>query len=250
MITTHAPALTSALNAVAGYWSGAHPAEYLEQEERLKLLEALIVRIESERSDASPLAAPALQDPDPRIASSAALAYITLSPPVDGDVTAAARVLVECVKLGRAESPGGVFAGILAVGDRRIVRYLFTERGALRREDIPHFAKTKTGFVHAASVEFWIDWLDTLPGDLQDLFFGRVAAGLVNERMDAVLPFVDDIERVYPAWLAPEMPIRVLRSWTLSAYAQHIAPRLRAIREKEEEPRVMDDVMWEWGVYP
>jgi hypothetical protein len=248
MITAYAPDLSRALAAEADPWSNRRPPAHLSPEERLRVLEDWINRIEAAETDPSPLVAPALQDPAPTVASSAALAYVTLSPPRGDDLAAAARVLIECLELGRARSPGGVFAGLVAVGDRRILRTVFEERGVLRRWDMSDLAQTKTRFLHAASIEFWMDWLDTLPGDETDPFFGTVAAALVNERLQALLPFVDDIERVYPAWLAPDEPVRVVQHWTLNEYVKQIAPRLRAIHAREEEPRVMDDVLMEWGV--
>jgi hypothetical protein len=111
--------------------------------------------------------------------------------------------------------------------------------------------KCSTGFIHSATVDFYLDWLEGMEGVDQDGAFGVVASGLVllkkKSRMDQVAtgyrPF--PVQGVTPEqWKSSVKPI------PLAAYVQRISRRMYALERSEPPPRVMPHVLTEWGLKP
>src|SRR5262245_11418648 len=99
------------------------------------------------------------------------------------------RGIIDLIKDGHLAKPGAAFGGLLNLGDRRVVRLLLPLRDELERKAVNDVAKANSGVIHAAAVEFYLDWLETIGNDNDDLF-GAVASGLMLHRRVAQMGFV------------------------------------------------------------
>jgi hypothetical protein len=244
------PGGTEDVRSVAPWpWIDAETIEQTPVGARVQGLNLLVERLERTEADPDPLIYPALRDPSLTVASSAALDYVVLSTPPQNDVTAAPRQLLTLAQERGAANFGAVFGGLVATGDRRILAHLFLQRHLVETQEArTQMVGCQTGFPLAPVIDFWLDWLGTLPGDFDDREFGTIAAAVSRERINARIPFVAETQRIYPAWLDSDNPIRILEQWTFEEFAERIEPRLRALWEKEEEPKAMDDVLRVWGL--
>lgn len=153
------------------------------------------------------------------------------------------------MRSGQLENLGAVFGGLLCLGDRRAHPYLLEVRPMLAPEDVDQVVRTFTGFLSAATVEFYLDWMEECRRDFNDRLFGALAAGLVNQVSRAQQPYVMTGERDLPPGRLPREVAERREAWVpLEDYAQQIAPRLLALDAAEPEPKVMPDVLEAWGI--
>lgn len=221
-------------------------------DERLALLEHVTEAVERRAASGNALMPFLIVDPEHRIVSTAALNLAVLTP---GDDPLAGprevlRIAVEDVMDVQQDTRTSILAGLILLGDRRVM-------GLLGRcwelVDAPHrhaLAKAKSGFVYAAVVDFYLDWLDACLESGDEGLFGNVAAQLATMPMQpASGGRVIEIERIMPAWDAPDgIPVRHLQSWSFADYARLIEPRLRDLLARESEPKVLPHVMRIWGL--
>lgn len=99
------------------------------------------------------------------------------------------------------------------------------------------------------AVEFMLRWLESLDDVGDEGEFGTVAGALARMPHDAMDGKVRDVVRAFPV-NDPDAgeAVRVVQEWTIPEFGQVIEPRLRAIREREHEPRLLDGVMQHWGI--
>ena len=104
------------------------------------------------------------------------------------------------------------------------------------------------GFIHAATTEFQIDWLEGMQGNARDLF-GVVVSGLMLSRKGMKAPLVMTGERPFPAnSVAPEQHRRMARFVPIEEFTERVAPRLRELARTEPPPKVMPDVLEAWAI--
>jgi hypothetical protein len=78
--------------------------------------------------------------------------------------------------------------------------------------------------------------------------FSLCASALVNLRTAASSDIVVDAFRRYPS--RGSGSVQPIRQWTMSSYADHIAPRLFELEAEECTPKIMDQVLIAWGLKP
>jgi hypothetical protein len=187
-----------------------------------------------------------LLEPEAHIVAMASLDMAVLSPIEDGDPLTGPKHLLEIFRDGGAKNRAGIFAGLLLLGDRRVTRLLGDARDELTRDELRTVAESHSGCVWAAVVEFWLDWLEGLPGDIEDWRFGLVAWALA--RLAAVMqtPEVLDGERVFPVTASLAEPIRLRRRLPFREFAQPVLRRLCTVERREPEPKVLPLVIEAW----
>jgi hypothetical protein len=126
---------------------------------------------------------------------------------------------------------------------------LWDARDELEVGELHRVSFTRSGTLYAASISFWLDFLEELDGDEADSRFGAAASALYRAPTEAPDRKVIDIRRDFPLQYSAR-PIELLKAWTLEDYAAIIAPRLRAIEAREPEPKVMPKVLDAWGIHP
>ncbi len=115
----------------------------------------------------------------------------------------------------------------------------------LSAEERQRLTHAYSGFVYAGIVSFYLDWLE----DADEETFGLVAAALTNMPLTAAAPKVLDIERVFPATASAGGPsVRILGEWSFKEYGRVLEPRFRDLLRRENEPKVLPQVMAAWGI--
>jgi hypothetical protein len=190
-----------------------------------------------------------------RIVSSAVIDYVSLRPLTENDEMSGPRDIIGMLKSGFLKNSGAAFGALLHLGDQRVCKLLWSLRDDLSEDEIRTAVTCTTGFLYASSVEFEIDWMEAMDGDIKDGIFGLVASGLAlqfkNNKFDMVLTGL----RKFPAKKNPteaeKEHIRdIAKPVSVSEYTKRIAPRLYALERTEPPPRVMPQVLSVWGLQP
>jgi hypothetical protein len=160
---------------------------------------------------------------------------------------------VTLLRNGAPESPGGVFGGLVSLGDERFRPDLDDLKLHLSARDVQAAARCESGCATDAQIRFWLDWAEELmplAGDADtDHKIGSVASALALIRKRAVSGSVIRAERLFPAHHY-DSPVKILESWGFEEYARLIAPRLYALEDDEPPPKVFSTVLEFWGLPP
>ncbi len=186
-----------------------------------------------------------MAEPETHIASMATLDTAVLTPLQNGDPLTGPRRMIDVFRSRAPKNRAAVFAGLLLLGDARVDALLREVRDDLAEDELGTVSRAHSGFVFAATVEFWLAWLEELPGNADDFRFGCVAAALANIGDSAHAPEVFDGERVFPV-RDEEEPIVLKRRWPFDKYARGVARRLRAVARRELEPKILWRVILSW----
>jgi hypothetical protein len=196
-------------------------------------------------------------DPDRQISAKAVVDYVSTAAPFDGDPLSRVKEMIGFMADGDVENRGGVFGGLLYVGDARVCSLLLPLRDRLTRAEILDATLCCTGLLHASSVEFLLGWLEDMQADQRDTLFAPVAAGLGLLRKTMREPFVSTGERAFPITsVSAEGQDRMARKVSVEEYTERIAPRLRTlawmepVSKVDPDLKVMPDVLAFWGVAP
>lgn len=187
-------------------------------------------------------------EPDVGIVSTAALHAAPLWPCPPDDPLLGVRELVgharDFIESGDERRAVACFAGLLLLGDRRVVEAvgpIWRELSApARRSLIPLINRP-----WAALIEWMLWWMAEADGDEFGLLAGSLASIPTAEGHDGV----HEVSRAMPLWSRPPEDAMVSeRHWTYAEYALHIRPRLLQIAADEQPPRVMFDVLKRWQI--
>jgi hypothetical protein len=183
-------------------------------------------------------------DDNPAVQSSAALSLSVLYDPEDGDELAGPAFVVRTLlnRESDPESQGVGLGGVLLLGDKRVMPLLEDAWEQLSEEAQLAMTKAKSGFVSEGIVEFWLNCLES---GCSESVFGSVVAAIAKMPVIAQVPFVLDIERLFPAYAGGE-PMRPLRRTSFSDYLEEIRPRLEALEEEESEPKLIPKIYEIW----
>jgi len=218
--------------------------------DRIELLDRVAAAVEDGGTTVLALLPFLLHEPASEAVAVAAETFASLMPLEGGDEATGPRTLLRLLE--HAEDEGtraGLAAGLLRLGDRRL-RPLLDE--AWRRLDTPtrvRFAGMRgaSRVVFAPTVEFWIACLE----DSDDAVFAAVAAALARLAREADPPRVLEARRKFPANAPDDRDeITLEGDWPVPAFAARIAPALRDLARRENEPRRMPDVLAAWGLAP
>jgi hypothetical protein len=221
-------------------------AERVARADRLELLDRVIASVE----EGTPVSAllPFLQhEPDPDAVSLAAQSFATLAPAEGGDELAGPRALVRMAEHAEDEgTKAGLLAGLLQLGDRRLLPLLLAGWASLppgARERLAAM-KPASPMLFAGTPEFWLGALEHAEGDETARIAGVLAALPASAEPHRVL----DVRRKLPA-NAPDdrEEIEVLADVSIAAYAERLAPRLRAAAERAGDAGAALRAAWGLG---
>jgi hypothetical protein len=188
-------------------------------------------------------------EPRRLIVSTAVIDYVSLAATPSGDPMSSVREIVDMIAERRLANAGAAFGALLHVGDPRVCRLLLPLRDGLSGEEANEAVKCATGFIHSATVEFYLDWLEGMDGDVRDGLFGIVASGLAQLARKKKLDEVATGERPFPvSSMEPGEYERSMKFIPLEAFVRQIASRMRDLERSEPPPRVMPSVLAFWGV--
>jgi hypothetical protein len=190
-------------------------------------------------------------DPDTWICCNATIEYVSTARLIDGDPMTRVKEVIRMIAGGQLANPGAAFGGLLFLGDARVCQLLLPLRDGLMDYEARAAVGCCTGYLHASTIEFLLDWLEGMNGNASDGLFGIVAGGLGYARKLMQEPFVATGERPFPGTsVTPEEGRRMARKVSIDEYTAGIAPRLRALERSEPDPKVMPQILKIWGVSP
>ncbi len=185
-------------------------------------------------------------DDDVGVVSTAALDYAVLHPLEGNDPMTGPKSLLQLIRDKLLSNPAAAIGGMVMLGDQRVMGLLGRIRHQLSNTEVETVIRCMSGYLNAATIEFYLSWLEDFKGAYDDAIFGTIAAALCNLIRGASEPIVRSIERVFPS--TPENAIRVLKSWPLEEYAKTVVRRLRAIAKWEKDPKVTPYVLEAWSL--
>jgi hypothetical protein len=174
-------------------------------------------------------------DPAPKIVSTAALDMACLNVAESARAPRGAELVIDLVVADQVVNPGAALGGLLALGDRAVNRTLTALQPTLvlpgTEGVLAQFASCATGYVYAATIEFWLDWLEALAHDLPESrgAFEWVAHGLARQREAMLEHVVLEGKRIVPTPLSGTVHEPDFREIALDAFAASIASRLRTL---------------------
>jgi hypothetical protein len=185
------------------------------------------------------------------IVSTAVIDFVSLAATPPGDPMSNVREITKLIAERRIENPGAAFGALLHVGDPRACRLLAPLRDRLSDEEANEVVQCATGFIHSATVEFYLDWLEGMDGNVRDGLFGIVASGLAQLARKKQLDEVATGERPFPvSSVEREEYERSMKFIPLEAFVRRITNRMRDLERSEPPPRVMPSVLAFWGIEP
>ena len=195
------------------------------------------------------------QEISSRIVSSAVIDFVCLGPLTDNDEMSRVNDIIAMIEGCHIKNNGAAFGGLLHLGDRRISKLLWTVKDLLEKDEVQTALQCFTPYLHAAAIEFKLDWLEGMEGDIEDGLFGVIAGAFGREKRLSDAAFVQTGGRQFPV---PRNPTpaqqaearRLAGFMPVGEYAKRIAPRLYALERSEPPPRVMPAVLRYWGLDP
>ncbi len=222
--------------------------EGVPSERRLRQLIFLIGLVEQRTLSVNALMPFIFQDPDSHIIATAALHAVGAWVGTETDPVAGVRELAglarHCADNGDEPRAAAILAGLVSIGDRRVLECLGPCWRILSDEGRSLLIGRIQRRPYAGLIEWLLSWLEECEGGE----FGNVAGCLASIPHLLRPTEVIEVHRALPVWSAPDNVITVLARWPLKTYAQRIRPRLLQIAADEQPPRVMYDVLKEWGI--
>ncbi len=192
-------------------------------------------------------------DPDRYIAAEAAFELAWLDVTETGGGAHGADYVLALVIDRAVANPGAALGGLLALANRGVNAKLAVLRPALALPDadaaLAEMARCARGYVHAATVEFWLEWMEALVAGLPESqrVLDRAADALVCWREEIVERMVLDGDRIVPAPRTGDLHDAGTRRIPLEEYAASIASRLAAIAAAAPESGNVRRALAAWG---
>jgi hypothetical protein len=185
------------------------------------------------------------------IAATAVIDYVSLGPLTNDDPMSRVKDIVGMIENNTLKNEAAAFGALLHIGDKRVCDLLVPLRDSLDPPAVKIAVNSGTGFIHSATVEFYLDWLEGLEGTYEDGTFGIVASGLALLKKKSHLDQIATGHRLFPvSGLKSGEWKRSLKPMPLSDYVPRISSRLYALERAEPPPRVMPHVLNAWGLKP
>jgi len=209
-------------------------------EERIELVVAVAHYAQEGRLSLNGLMPFLFKDPSVSVISTAALEFAQIAPPEKGDPLTGVRYLLQQADQVPEEATRvGILRGLLLLGDRRVIELLGPCWRRLSAEGRRELAQLNSGWLHAPLIDWFISWLEDCEGDE----FGSVAAALARTARQARDMPIIETRRAFG-----RRDGELVGKWSREEYAEHIRHRLLQIAANEAPPRVMFDVLREWGI--
>jgi hypothetical protein len=175
-------------------------------------------------------------DPDLEIVSAAARDAALLGLAEEPGGARGADWVLKLVVTGSVQNSGAALGGLLSLGDEAVIGKLVTLRAGLALpwadRALGQMASAATGDVFATTVEFWLDWMETLAPDLPESarVFDWVAHALVQLR-EAMLEqtILRGRSPTRASATGGQNGVPGAGEVTLADFAKTLGPRLRAL---------------------
>ncbi len=213
--------------------------------ERMELLERLAEAVRAGSTSVVALLPFVQREPDSTVVQAAATSFASLLPLTGDDPMTGPRTVRALIEHAEDEPVRvGLIAGLLALGDRRVLPLLRGAWRALTPEGRESLTRTGLPFATASVAEFWLDWLEDADPAESHLVADALAR-LPGQSGGRVL----DLERRFPENAPGDAPeIAVIGEWTTRAYAERMAPRLADLERRGLAPAALAEVRSAWGV--
>ncbi len=190
------------------------------------------------------------EDNDAGIVSTATLDFVSVGQiPEGADPMLLPRQIVGWLSSKVIQNRGAVFGGLLNTGDPRVSKLLWDVRSTLSEDELNQACQCNTGFLAAATVEFYLAWLDEAAKSGRHDLFRKLAPGLALIRRNARTEVVFTGLRPFPySSLQGEQLRACLKPVHLDHYTRDIAQRMLELASSEPEPKVMPEVLAAWGI--
>ena len=215
-----------------------------EVDEREAMLEGVVAMVDRGELDPRGLLPLIRFEPHPSLAARLVTHYLRACDLRGYEDLAGVREITHFVTDATAANPGAVFAGLVLFGDRRKTGAARAARGILGVAEIREFARARIPGLHAASIEFCLDWLLQIEETGCTASFARVASMLtmmVVEDTDGLV--VDTNNHVGPFGFKT-VPDSVTKRF--EDYHEEILPVLRHIERTTRSTEVIRNVMDVW----
>jgi hypothetical protein len=189
------------------------------------------------------------EDPDRQIACVAAKDYVANGPLIANDPMSRVKEIIGLIRVTPIVNVGAVFGGLMCLGDPRVCRLLRDTKNDLSRDQAEEAARCWSGVMSAATVEFVVDWLESLEGGFEDTLFAGLVSNLLLQKRDMQVPMVTTGMLALPIEsVSPEERLAMAKFIPFDDYCRRIAPRLLALESKEAHPKTMSMVISSWGI--
>jgi hypothetical protein len=226
-------------------WIGRSSAET-----RLQALQVLTAAIEERCGCAILALMPFITaEAESHIISTAALNLCVLYP-VEEDPLAGPRFLASVLEQNPTPdgTAGAALGGMMLLGDERLsslIRQIWEKWPPEARKEA---VRQHSPFVSKSYVELLLEFLAT---ESELATYGCIAAALANAAVRAERNVgVSEVERVFPAWSAPDEPLKIKRHWSRQEFAAEIQNRLEQLIATEltgpNEEMIMPIVLRRW----
>lgn len=211
--------------------------------ERLELLDRVTEAVRGSATSVAALLPFLRHEREPQVVQAAATAFASLLPLTDGDPMTGPRTVRAMLEHADEEPVrAGLLAGLLALGDRRVLPLL---RGSWRRLDAEGraaLAAASLPFATACLAEFWLDWIedaDAATAEPAEHALERLA-GTAGGR-------VLDLQRKFPENAPGDEPeIAVIGEWSVPEFGRRLAPRLDDLALRLGDPARLVRVRSAW----
>lgn len=191
-----------------------------------------------------------LEETERGLASTASLDFVSLGKIDEGaDEMLLPKFVVGMIERKTVKNRGAVLGGLLGTGDPRVCSLLWDIRHILEEDEINEACRCHTGFISAATVDFYLRWLEEIVHSGSESLFGKLASGLALLRRNPQAEYVFTGFRPFPYSSTEGDELRDLHNPVpIDDYTREIAPRMIRLTEEEPEPKVMPEVLEIWGI--
>jgi hypothetical protein len=232
-----------------------HAMEHVSVEMRNDLQVAIREKAEANRTSLNALLPFIFLETDSSVISTAALDFSMIGAPPDDDPLDWPRKLISYLQAGTPSNLGAVLGALVTLGDRRVNELLRETKWLLSDSEIGAAAECVSGMPSVAAVEFWLEWLEELmDAGLDDTkVFGQVAAGLLLLAARMKVDTFGDITRNF-GYLHNEgdegKSMVIHGRYSKEEVGRRYADRFYALEETETVPKLLSDVIREYGLEP
>ncbi|MBS04822.1 MAG: hypothetical protein CMQ24_19225 [Gammaproteobacteria bacterium] len=215
-----------------------------EVDEREAMLEGVVAMVGRGELDARGLLPIIRHEPHPALAARLVTHFLQASDRSGDDNFACVREITQLVIGGTAANPGAVFAGLVLFGDRRITGAARAVRCGLGISEIREFARARVNGLHAASIEFCLDWLLQIEETGCRASFAQVASMLTMMIVEDTDGYVVDTNNHVGPFVFRTVPDGVTKRF--EDYREEVLPVLRHIERTTQNTEVIRNVMDVW----
>lgn len=226
-----------------------HAVDRLVVDERLELLQSVAKMVEERKLSTNALLPFIVTDPVHAVVSTAALNLAVLMPLDNGDPLTGPKALLNSTVFGDEDVQTAVISALVLLGDARVTELLDGVWNRLTDSQKLKLTHARSQMLLAATIDFYLRWLESLDDAANAEEFGAVAAALVRMPRDAAKGTVVDAERKFPVNVNDGRPeLTIINSWSVPEFGRRIHQRLKAIHAREGDPRITPHIFRAWGL--